>query len=270
MMRIIERGNLRVEFIDEGKGPPVVLAHSSVSGNRQWKRLIARLQDRYRVLAPNLHGYGQTTAWTEDGTQTIDAAAEVLLAVCEELEGPIRLVGHSWGGGVALATAKVLGARVSHLAMFEPMLAAMLREHGRREAWAEASALHADVKQLGGTSQWDALAKRFTDYFNGEGAWEATPVDRRKAIATLLLPNYYEWDSAQTPTTADSFANVSARTLLMRAADTRMVMSQIVDLLSAAFPHWQVIEIPDGGHMAPMTRPDVVNGAIAAFLDLPQ
>ena len=260
-MRIIERGHLRVEFIDEGNGPPVVLAHSSVSGNRQWKRLIEHLQDRYRVLAPNLYGYGRTTAWTEDGTQTIDAAAEVLLAVCEELEGPIRLVGHSWGGGLALATAKVLGAKVSHLAVFEPMLASMLREHGRREAWAEASALHADVKQLGGTSQWDALAKRFTDYFNGEGAWEATPVDRQRAIAALLLPNYYEWDSAQTPTTADSFASVSARTLLMRAADTRMVMSQIVDLLSAAFPHWQLIEIPDGGHMGKRpTPPSVLNG----------
>lgn len=265
-MPIIERGALRVDLIDEGSGPPVVLSHSSVSGNRQWKRLIERLRDRYRVLAPNLHGYGQTTAWTEDGAMTMSAAAEVLLAVCDPLDEPIRIVGHSWGGGVALAAAERLGARVSHLALFEPMLPALLREHGRGEAWAEAAALHADVKRLGKAGQWEALARRFTDYFNGEGAWDATPPDRQKAVAALLLPNYFEWDAANKPTRTDDFAGVSARTLLMRSADTRRVLSETVDLLRSAFPHWPLIEVAEGGHMAPLTRADAVNASIADFL----
>jgi pimeloyl-ACP methyl ester carboxylesterase len=268
-MPIIERGALRVDLIDEGSGPPVVLSHSSVAGNRQWKRLIGRLSDRYRVLAPNLHGYGQTSAWTTDGTLTIDAASEVLLAVCEEFEEPIRIVGHSWGGGVALAAARRLGAKVSHLVLFEPMLPSMLLEHGRTEAWAEASALHSDVKRFGKTEQWELLGQRFTDYFNGEGAWEATPVERQAAIAALLLPNYFEWDAAVVPTNAASFSNVSARTLVMRSADTRLVLHAAVDILAAAYPHWQLIEIADGGHMAPLTRSDVVNPLIETFLDLP-
>ena len=268
-MPIIERGALRVDLIDEGTGPPVVLSHSSVAGNRQWKRLIESLRDRYRVLAPNLHGYGQTTAWTVDGTLTIDAAAEVLLAVCEEFDEPVRLVGHSWGGGVALAAARKLGARVSHLVLFEPMLPSMLLEHGRTEAWAEASALYSDVKRLGGAQQWKALARRFSDYFNGDGAWEATPGERQEAIAALLLPNYFEWDAAVVPTNAVSFSGVSARTLLMRSAGTRLVLHAAVDILSEAFPHWQLIELADGGHMAPLTRSDVVNPLIGSFLDFP-
>jgi len=48
-----------VDVIDVGAGPPVVLLHSSVSGNRQWKALIADLRDRHRVLAVNLLGYAR-------------------------------------------------------------------------------------------------------------------------------------------------------------------------------------------------------------------
>ena len=85
-MSILRRGGLSIDCIDEGKGPPVVLSHSSVSGNRQWKRLIERLRGRYRVLAPNLHGYGKTTAWSEARTMTVEDAVQVLLGVCETLK----------------------------------------------------------------------------------------------------------------------------------------------------------------------------------------
>jgi pimeloyl-ACP methyl ester carboxylesterase len=265
-MAMIERGSLRVDYIDEGSGSPVVLSHSSVSGNRQWKRLIERLRERYRVLAPNLFGYGQTTAWTVDGTQTLDDAAEVILAVCEQVDGPIRLVGHSWGGGVAVSAARKLGDRVSHLALYEPMLVSLLRDQHRTEAWAEAAALYADVKRLGGAGQWEALAQRFTDYFNGDGAWDATPADRQKAVAAQLLPNYFEWDAGRTTMTSADLSAISARTLLLRGTRTRLVLREIVDVLHAAFPHWQLLEVPGGGHMGPLTHADIVNPAIEEFL----
>lgn len=266
-MPIIQKDGLTIDLIDEGSGPPVLLAHSSVSGNRQWKKLVELLRGRYRVLAPNLHGYGQTTAWTEDGTLTLDEAAKVLLAVCEGLDRPIRVVGHSWGASVAMVAATRLGERISHLALFEPMMVSLLREHGVADAWAEGQAMYADVKRLGGARDWMALAKRFTDYFNGDGAWEATPLERQQAVAALLLPNYYEWDSAQLTYRAEAFAGISARTLLMRSADTRLVLRAVSDLLRTTFPAWAFHEFPDGGHMAPLTRADAFNQRVAAFLD---
>ena len=266
-MAMIQAGDLTVDLIDEGSGPPVLLSHSSVSGNRQWKKLIEMLRGRYRVLAPNLHGYGQTTAWTEDGTMTLDAAARVLLAVCDGLDQPIRIVGHSWGGSAAMAAATQLGARVSHLALFEPMNVAILRDHGIVDAWAEGAGMYADVKRLGGAGDWMALAKRFTDYFNGDGAWEATPPERQKAVAALLLPNYYEWDATQKPNRAEDFSGIRARTLLMRSADTRLVLYAVSDLLRSTYPAWQFHEFPDGGHMAPLTRAEAFNQRVVAFLD---
>jgi hypothetical protein len=57
-----------VDIVDVGTGPPVVLLHSSVSGNRQGKALIADLRDRHRVLPTG----SPTTAgtWPRSGART--------------------------------------------------------------------------------------------------------------------------------------------------------------------------------------------------------
>jgi len=125
-MPSISRNGLVIDYLDEGAGPAVVLLHSSVSGNRQWRRLIGELAPDYRCLAPNLLGYGQTSPWSSDRKQTLDDATAVALAVCELIDGPLRLVGHSWGGALALSAAHRLGPRVTHLALYEPMLIGLL------------------------------------------------------------------------------------------------------------------------------------------------
>jgi len=51
---------INVDFIEAGSvGPVVMLVHSSVSGARQWRRLMEDLKGRFRVRAVNLFGYGQ-------------------------------------------------------------------------------------------------------------------------------------------------------------------------------------------------------------------
>ena len=58
-MPVLSKDNLKVDYSDDGEGQPVVLVHSSASGNRQWRALVEVLKDRYRVLALNLYGYGE-------------------------------------------------------------------------------------------------------------------------------------------------------------------------------------------------------------------
>ena len=59
-MPILREGELSVDYLDDGAGPAVVLVHSSVSGNKQWRRLVAALRPTYRCVALNLLGYGLT------------------------------------------------------------------------------------------------------------------------------------------------------------------------------------------------------------------
>jgi pimeloyl-ACP methyl ester carboxylesterase len=268
-MPVVRHQGLDIDCLDAGRGAPVLLVHSSACGNRQWRRLIERLSPRHRVLAPNLLGNGATTAWQAPRTQTIADAAQVVLGIVEslQLDAPLRLVGHSWGGAVALHAAHVLGERVSKLVLYEPMLPGLLKAHGRLQAAAETRALHAHLQQCAASGDWLAAAERFTDYFNGDGAWAAMTAERQQAVARVLPPNLHEWDAAMVPVRADAFAGVSAQTLLMRGRTTRSALTETATVLYQRFGHWRLVEVAGCGHMGPLTHPDVINAWIADFLD---
>lgn len=56
----LELSGSRVEYIDQGRGEPVLLLQSSASSSAQWRALVERLGGRWRVIAPDLYGYGGT------------------------------------------------------------------------------------------------------------------------------------------------------------------------------------------------------------------
>lgn len=267
-MPVLVKGDVKIDYTDDGAGDAVVLVHSSVSGNRQWRALTDALKDRYRVLAINLYGYGETSPWPATAPQTLAAQAELVLAVCDGVGGPVHLVGHSFGGSVALKAAAALGPRVGRLVLFEPNPFYLLKQHGRAEAYAEAGALRDYVKQFGAAGEWPRVAERFADYWVGDGAWAAMPEKRRAAFTASLMPNFYEWDSMdQEATRVEAWRRVAGEALILRAKDTRRSVREIFDVFREHCPRWSFKEIPAGGHMAPLTHPEAVNPLIGRFLD---
>jgi pimeloyl-ACP methyl ester carboxylesterase len=267
-MPVLSHGGLEIEHSDAGEGAAVVLVHCSVSGLRQWRSLTAVLADRYRVRALNLYGYGATTPWPERETQTLEAQARIVVTACEGIGEPVALVGHSFGGTVALKAATLLGPRVGSMVLIEPNPVYLLAQGGRREEFAEVRALRDHVKHFGALGDWEAVAERFADYWVGDGAWSAMPEARRAAFAALLPPNFHEWDAAMgEATTVEDLAALRCRTLVMSDPATRRPIRAIAEILAQACPQWTFLDIPAGGHMAPLTRPDLVNPMIRAFLD---
>jgi pimeloyl-ACP methyl ester carboxylesterase len=267
-MPVLSHGGLEIEYSDAGDGPAVVLIHCSVSGIRQWRSLTEVLSDRYRVRALNLYGYGATTPWPEQETQTLEAQARIVVAACEGLGESVSLVGHSFGGTVALKAAALLGSRVGSMVLIEPNPVYLLAQGGRDEEFAELRALRDHVKRFGALGDWETVAKRFADYWVGDGAWCAMPEARRAAFAGLLPPNFHEWDAAMgEQTTVEHLAALACRTLVLSDPATRRPIRAIAEILAQACPDWTFRDIPAGGHMAPVTRPDLVNPMIRSFLD---
>ena len=90
---VLSKADLRIDYADEGTGPPVVLIHSSVSGNRQWRALTEALRDRYRVLAAEPLRLRRDHALARHvRPQSLADQAELVLAVCERgrRPGPAR------------------------------------------------------------------------------------------------------------------------------------------------------------------------------------
>jgi pimeloyl-ACP methyl ester carboxylesterase len=267
-MAVLAVGTLNIDYTDDGHGDPVVLLPSSVSGNRQWRELTELLQDRYRVLAINLFGYGKTTPWPGSAPQSLYAQAQLVLALCEGLGERVHLVGHSFGGSVALKTAVLLGPRVGSLILLEPNPFSLLREAGRTQAYGEVRSLRDHVKCFGALGDWPKVAERFADYWIGDGAWSAMPEKRRAAFVAALPPNLYEWDAVMGEDAAvEEWKTISARTLLISDAGTRLPIREIVAIFAEACPHWSFRTIAGGGHMAPLTHPELINPIVREFLD---
>ena len=266
-MPVIEAGQWRIDYTDDGDGRPVVLIHSAVSGNRQWRRLTEDLKDHRRVLAINLFGYGETSPWPAGRVQSMEDQAGLVAALCDTLDGPVDLLGHSLGGAVALKAAIGLGGRVSKMALFEPNPFHLLRTEGKDDGYAEARALSDFVHQFGGRGEWEAVAKYFTAYWIGEGTWEAMDAPRRATFLKTLSSNVAEWDAVIEDTTPlDAWRGLETEILIAWGANTRRSITDLVAIFRAAYPGWRDVEIAGVGHMAPLLQPELVNPVLVDFL----
>ncbi|WP_277542658.1 alpha/beta fold hydrolase [Haloarcula laminariae] len=111
----------RIRYRVVGDGAPVVLLHGGrIDGARvSWPPVIERLAPDYRVLAPDLLGYGESDL--PPGPYSIPRHAGVVADVLDELAlGPVTLVGLSLGGGVAMQVALDRPDLVERLVPIDP------------------------------------------------------------------------------------------------------------------------------------------------------
>jgi len=182
-----------IDYLEQGEGDTVILLHSTAAGNKQWRKLIDTLSPKFRVVAPNLYGYGNTTAWSVTKTQTLaDQAA--LIDQFVHNQNDITIIGHSFGGSVAMMAALRHRDRVKRLILIEPNPFYLLAEHSQSAGYREAANLRNVIKQNGDIGSWEIAAEYFADYWNGEGSWRAMDGLRRTKFVAALKPNYHEWD----------------------------------------------------------------------------
>ena len=258
-----------VDFLEAGSsGPVVMLVHSSVSGARQWRRLMDDLKGQFRVRAVNLFGYGKTPPWPSRRIQSLRDQARLVEAALPIDADEIYLVGHSFGGSVAMKAAARLPGRVSKLVLLETNPFSLLAQAGRVDAFAEAMDLRDYVKKCGSLGKWEMAAEKFADYWGGAGSWRHMSSERRTAFAEALKPNIFEWDAVMNETTSvEQWASQLPRsTLLVHDPDTALPVREIAAILRTSCRAWTHQEVPGAGHMAPLTCPDLINPLVSLFL----
>jgi pimeloyl-ACP methyl ester carboxylesterase len=116
-----EVNGVRLHYLIAGQGDPVVLLHGYAETSHMWLPLIAKLADQHTVIAPDLRGFGQSSA-PEDG-YTKAAMAQDIHALVKRLKYErIRLVGHDIGLMVAYAYAAQYPDDVDRLVLMEAFL----------------------------------------------------------------------------------------------------------------------------------------------------
>ena len=168
------------------------------------------------------------------------------------------------------AAARLVG-RVARLVLLETNPFYLLAQSGRVDAFAEAMELRNYIKKFGALGEWATAAEKFADYWGGAGTWREMSLDRRIAFAEALKPNFFEWDAVMNETTpVEQWATLlPGATLLVCDPRTVLPIREITAVLRRSCPGWAYKEVPGAGHMAPLTRPDLINPLVASFLGAP-
>jgi pimeloyl-ACP methyl ester carboxylesterase len=253
-------------------GAAVICLHSSASSARQWAPLREALGAAFRTIAPDLLGYGSAQKWPHERPLSLDDEARQIEPLIAAEDDGVHLVGHSYGGAVALHLALRNPGRVKSVSLYEPVLFNLLHENPTTfPAAVEIGALRIAVRRGVYSGRTEQAARTFVDYWSGSGAWGALADQRRHPIVARMPKVDAEFDAAFYNTTSlAAYRRLAVPVLAMLGAATRRPPRQILDLLGTVLPDVTRQEIAGAGHLGPLTHAEEVNARIRVFLDAEQ
>jgi len=251
----------------EGHGPAIVLLHSSMGSKSQWRTLMERMRATHRLIAIDLHGYGDAAMPERpnrfsltDEVRLVQSKLAQVLAQDERY----HLVGHSFGGGVALRLAHADLKRIRSLCLYEPTAFHLLdrNDHALQEVRAVARATEAAVC----SGQHIDATEMFIDYWSGTGTYAALPPSRQALFAALLPKVPLDFQALiNDPLHAFDYRRIGAPSCLITGRASPDCAHAVATVLAAALPDSETHRI-DAGHMGPLTHPAVVNPVIDEFI----
>ena len=256
-----------LSFVDTGTGAPVFCLHGSGGSGGQWKRLGAEISNRYHVLAPDLHGHGGTSPWPYGRRLRLSDEVALVEPLLTALPSPVHLIGHSYGGAVALKLALAAPARIRSLTLIEPVLFTLLDPRRDPADYLEVSQIAQATVSAVQSGQPAAAARLFIDYWSGAGAWAGLPDHARAVVERSIGAVARHWEAVlgDGMTLAD-LADFRVPTLLLAGDRGPRPARRVTELLAATLPEAAHAVIPGAGHMSPLTHSAAVNAAIVKHL----
>jgi pimeloyl-ACP methyl ester carboxylesterase len=251
------------------KEETVLLLHCSGSSGAQWRSLAEKLGERYRVIAPDLIGYGGNAPWSGSWAFCLADEAAPLRALLGRLDAPVHLAGHSYGGAVALHLARTRPEFFRSLTLIEPSAFHLLRDGDAidAQALAEITSVAVQAKVALGSGDYQGGFGRFVDYWSGPGAWDAMPAEKRKAFVPQLAKVALEFHALfNEPVGVEDLRGLVLPTLLVQGGCTTLPSRCVCARLRVALPEAIFRVVQGAGHMLPLTHREAVNALVAEHL----
>ncbi|MDF3126371.1 alpha/beta hydrolase [Rheinheimera sp. 1928-s] len=240
----------------------VLMLHSSLSSGRQWQGLKLALKADFQVLNPDLLGYGSNTASYPRPMQLADEANQLWPLLEGKPAGSVILIGHSFGGAIALHMARTRPELFKAVLLFEPVAFHLLKttEPG----------LYQQVQQLSqqmlSISPQDAAAL-FIDYWQGDGYFANLPDVMQQKLAGQVgkVAADFEALSDEPATLTDYAGAIHCPVLLLSGEQSQLSAQRLAKILAGALPSVEFQTVKTG-HMGPVTDAELVNSVLLEFI----
>lgn len=257
---------MRLATTDLGSGPAAVLLHGQPGSGGDWAGVTELLRDRRRVIAPDRPGYGRTGGRALGFRENAAAVIELLDRLGVE---SAAVAGHSWGSGVALATAIQFPQRVEALVLVgsvAPTVAPGLVDRALAQRFLGPPATRLGFRAAGlGLSlpfmrrlaraavpalQPDQLAATAAQW-RSDGVWRTFYEEQRAFVEEL-------------PALAPRLSSIDAPTSIIFGTRDRISPPSHTQALARELPRANVVRAEGAGHLLPQQRPELVAETIAA------
>jgi pimeloyl-ACP methyl ester carboxylesterase len=258
----VKSGGIELHLTESGRGAPVVFLHGFPLDHTMWAAQIRQLGRRWRVIAPDLRGFGGSQV--TPGVVTMEQMADDVAGALDALGvgEPIVLVGLSMGGYVAFQFVARHGSKTRGLVLCDTRSAA-----DSPEAAAGRLKLAEHVLRAGTHYAAEAMLPRAfapaTFRENAavtEEARESVLAASPEGVAAALH------GLAQRPDMTGFLSSIRLPTLVVVGEHDAISPVEEMRSMAAAIPGSEFVVIPGAGHLPPMENPSAFNEALEGFL----
>lgn len=252
-----------IEYEVSGEGPTIVLVPGSCSTGAAWRPVMATWGNRFRCVTTSLLGYGGTAERRTPSDPSISHEIDVLETVIRETRGPVHLVGHSFGGLVAVAVAVRNRVQLASLAVLEAPAVELLRDSGDRQHYWAFREMTDNYFAAFSNGHSEAIATMI-DFYGGIGCFASWPPRVRAYAVEKTAVNILDWASAyQFPLSATALRSIEIPVLILWGEASHPAVQRANALLSKYISQAVSAEIEGAAHFMIATHANEVSRFIA-------
>lgn len=238
--------------------------HCSLAHSGAWRGVRSALDGDVTSFAYDMPGHGRSAEWDGQGDYQ-DQATQVALELLERhTRSSVDLIGHSFGGTIALRLAQIAPQKLRSLTLYEPVLFTAAKDH---PAYAEnhryMNGVFADAMRAGDRME---AARLFNLVWGSDEAWDALPhyVKQGMAKRIHLIPagRSVTHEDVHGQVTPGALEKVALPVLLLEGEHSPDLVRAVHDRMQARFPNVRRQVISGAGHMGPISHPDQVVACI--------
>jgi non-heme chloroperoxidase len=265
-------GDVELHYTEQGTGESLILLHGGQGDFRSWPRQIEALAATYRVISySRRYHYPNTNPLNSSSHNALIDASDLAGFIDILKLGPVHLVGTSYGAFTALAFATNHPELVRTMVLAEPPVLqwATGTTRGAERYHEFMTTIHEPAGKAFAAGDSTGAMRIFIDRFDGPGAFDSLPAERRRTVMQNAL--FFKAITAS----SDPFPNlskdkVSALTmpvLIIRGANTKELDILVSEELARTIPNAEKAIIPQAGHGSPRQNPSGFNAAVLMFLE---